>query len=158
MLELCIQNELNLPNIPQDHQLSDWVNKALQKNYAQIEQLIRIVNQDEIKMLNKQYRNKDCSTNILSFPAEQYDFLDYDCLGDLVVCADVVAKEAKEQNKNLNDHWAHLIIHGMLHLQGFDHIEENEAVTMEALEIKILETMGVSNPYNDDMTMNTKAE
>ena len=149
MLDLYIQNELNIANTPSQLEFEAWVSKALQKTYNKLEQLIRIVDKEEIQALNRQYRDKDKATNILSFPAEQYDFLDYDCLGDLVVCASVVEQEAKDQNKALNEHWAHLIVHGMLHLQGFDHIDDDEAATMEALEIKILETMSISNPYND---------
>ncbi len=147
MIDLQLQNELNLQQIPTFQQFETWVLASLQKDYPQLEQLIRIVDDNEIHALNKQYRDKDKATNILSFPAEQYDFLEYDCLGDLVVCSSVVEQEAKTQNKKLNDHWAHLIVHGMLHLQGFDHQDDEQADAMEALEIKILETMGVSNPY-----------
>lgn len=147
MLELYVQNELNLKIIPSHGDLETWVQASLLKHYKQLEQLIRITSGSEIQALNKEYRGKDKVTNILSFPAEQYDFLDYDCLGDLVICASVIEEEAKEQNKVLNDHWAHLIVHGMLHLQGFDHINDSEAKEMEALEIKILKTLGIENPY-----------
>ena len=147
MLDLYLQNELNLTSIPSQSQFEGWVHAALQADYKQLEQLIRIVDEPEIQSLNNEYRDKDKTTNILSFPAEQYDFLDYDCLGDLLICASVVEKEAEEQNKTLLDHWAHLTVHGMLHLQGFDHIDDNEAQEMELLEIKILETIGISNPY-----------
>lgn len=148
MLELYLQNDLNLNNLPSLNDLERWVQAALLKDYKQLEQLIRITDKDEIQALNKDYRGKDKTTNILSFPAEQHDFLAYECLGDLVICADVVEAEAKEQNKSVNDHWAHLIVHGMLHLQGYDHIDPTEADKMEALEIKILQTIGVANPYN----------
>lgn len=148
MIDLQLQNELNLPRIPSSEQFEAWVISALQKDYPQLEQLIRIVDDKEIQALNKQYRDQDKATNILSFPAEQYDFLDYDCLGDLVVCASVVEQEAKAQDKTLEQHWAHLIVHGILHLQGFDHLNDDEANEMECLEIKILEAMGIVNPYN----------
>ncbi len=147
MLELTIQNEQDLPDVPPESLLQHWVVKALQQDYPQLEQVIRIVDAEEIQALNKRFRGNDKATNILSFPAEQHDFLDYECLGDLVVCAPVVALEAHQQKKIINDHWAHLIVHGMLHLQGFDHIEDSEAQKMEALEIAILAQMNISNPY-----------
>ena len=86
---------------------------------------------------------------MLSFPAE-IPHIDYQCLGDLVICAPVVAREAVEQRKSIDAHWAHLVVHGMLHLQGFDHEDGPDADKMEALEVKILSTMGYSNPYNSE--------
>ena len=156
MLELYLQNELGLKGLPSQDQFEVCVNAAFQKDYKQLEQLIRITDKQEIQALNKEYRGKDKATNILSFPSEQYDFLDYDCLGDLVICAEVVEEEAISQNKPINNHWMHLVVHGMLHLQGFDHINDAEANEMEALEIKILETMNIPNPYNTTM-FNTKS-
>ena len=117
--------------------------------FDNLEQTIRVVAETESQFLNLQYRGKDAPTNILSFPAE-IPHIDYQCLGDLVVCAPVVAIEAQEQNKELDAHWAHLIVHGMLHLQGFDHQTDDEADKMEALEVEILSTLGYINPYNND--------
>lgn len=148
MLDLYIQNEDEFDFIPSEEIISNWIQAALLKPYNQLEQLIRIVSESEIQQLNAEYLNKNKPTNILSFPTEQHDFLDYECLGDLVICADVVKLESNQQHKALNDHWAHLIVHGMLHLQGYDHIKDDEAELMEQLEVKILETLSIPNPYN----------
>lgn len=148
MIELYLQNDAGLASVPNEKQLINWVKAALQKDYAQLEQVVRVVDEQEIRDLNKHFRNKDASTNILSFPTEPHEFLDYDCLGDLVICPTVVEREAKEQSKPLDNHWAHLIIHGMLHLQGYDHVVEADAEEMEALEIKILQALSIANPYN----------
>ena len=118
------------------------------------EVVIRLVNAAESRNLNHQYRGKDSATNILSFPMEMPDELaakvDEIMLGDLIICAPVVALEAAEQNKILMHHWAHMVIHGMLHLQGYDHISDDEAEAMESLEIKLLQQLGMTNPYGYD--------
>lgn len=108
---------------------------------------IRLVNVEESQQLNSQYRQKDKPTNVLSFPFEVPDGIELNLLGDLVVCVQVVEQEAKEQNKALFDHWAHMIIHGCLHLLGYDHINDDDAEEMEALEIKVLAELAISNPY-----------
>jgi len=94
------------------------------------------------------YGGKDSATNVLAFPGDA-EHLDYDCLGDLVICAPLVAVEAEAQGKATEAHWAHLVVHGMLHLQGFDHQDAVQTREMEALEIKSLDTLGFANPYND---------
>ena len=104
--------------------------------------------------MNRDYRNMDKPTNVLSFEFEQPPGLveldeELPYLGDLIICAEVVIREAREQNKALEAHWAHMIVHGALHLQGYDHIEDEEAEEMEALEIEIMQTLGYENPYND---------
>ena len=118
------------------------------------EVVIRLVNEAESRNLNHQYRGKDSATNILSFPMEMPGELaakiDEIMLGDLIICAPVVAREATEQNKILMHHWAHMVIHGMLHLQGYDHISDDEAEEMESLEIKLLQQLGMTNPYGYD--------
>jgi probable rRNA maturation factor len=108
---------------------------------------IRLVTIEESQQLNSQYRQKDKPTNVLSFPFEVPEGIELNLLGDLVVCANVVKQEAKEQSKALFDHWAHMIIHGCLHLLGYDHINDTEAEEMEALEIKILAELSINNPY-----------
>ena len=120
----------------------------MQQSYQQLEQTIRIVDEAESRKLNHEYRSKDSATNVLAFPGEM-DLLDYDCLGDLVICAPVVMSEASEQDKTPEAHWAHMVVHGMLHLQGFDHQRDEDCAQMEAEEAKILDTLGYSNPYND---------
>ncbi|MDH5356744.1 MAG: rRNA maturation RNase YbeY [Gammaproteobacteria bacterium] len=148
-IQLDLQNDEALAGVPEAEQFSLWVTAALQQDYDSLEQTIRIVDEAESQALNAQYRGRDSSTNVLSFPAD-IPHIDYQCLGDLVICAPVVAREAAEQNKADVAHWAHLVIHGMLHLQGFDHENHLDADKMEALEVKILSTLGYRNPYNDE--------
>ena len=113
--------------------------------------VIRVVDEAEMIQFNEQYRNKKGSTNILSFPFDMPDGIENELLGDLLICAPVIERESLQQHKQLEHHWAHLIVHGVLHLQGYDHINDNEAVTMESLEIEILETLGFDNPYLDKL-------
>ncbi|OFE11045.1 rRNA maturation RNase YbeY [Pseudohongiella acticola] len=112
---------------------------------------IRIVDSNESAALNQRYRDKDNATNVLSFGCELPDTLltqmDEIPLGDLVICATVVNQEAHQQNKSGTAHWAHMVVHGILHLKGYDHVDEQDAERMEALEVRILDTLGFSNPY-----------
>jgi len=148
-VSIDLQNDLAIELAPDIEQFSRWVKAALEKEYENLEQTIRIVDEAEIKALNSQYRNKDSSTNILSFLSE-IPHVDYYYLGDLVICAPVVITEANQQGKDVTAHWAHLVVHGMLHLQGYDHESAFDAEKMEALEVKILSTLGYSNPYNNN--------
>ena len=133
---------------PSPSQLKNWVELALQdKNKDALELTIRIVDKEESQSLNKQYRDKDKPTNVLSFPFEAPPEIDLNLLGDMVICAPIVSEEANEQSKTEISHWAHMVVHGTLHLQGYDHIEDDEAEAMEALEIEILTTLGFQNPY-----------
>ena len=143
-----LQNDALLQTIPPEQLFTDWVEASLQQSYQQFEQTIRIVDEVESRQLNHDFRGKDSATNVLAFRGEM-DLLDYDCLGDLVICAPVVANEAIEQSKTLEAHWAHMVVHGMLHLQGFDHLQDEDCAQMEAEEVKILDTLGYTNPYND---------
>jgi len=145
---LDLQNESAASSVPAAEQVRQWLKAALQADYARLEQTIRIVDESESRALNQQFRGRDSATNVLAFPADS-DLLDYDCLGDLVICAPLVAAEAKAQGKTEDAHWAHLVIHGMLHLQGYDHQTATQAARMEALEVEILDTLGYTNPYNE---------
>ena len=144
-----VQNDDELQRVPESDQFFQWVKAGLQENYPNLEQTIRIVDEAESQALNSQFRGKDSPTNVLSFPAD-IPHLEYQCLGDLVICAPIVAREAAQQDKAEEAHWAHLVVHGMLHLQGFDHENQSDADKMEALEVKILSTLGYSNPYNNE--------
>jgi len=126
-----------------------WVEAALRgaRRRRPAEVAIRIVDAAEGRALNRDYRGKDYATNVLSFPAELPPGVDLPLIGDLAICAPVVAREATEQGKRPRDHWAHLTIHGTLHLLGYDHIEDAEAEAMEALETRILAGLGIADPY-----------
>ena len=128
-----------------------WVEAALRgaKRRKATELSIRIVGADEGRALNRDYRGKDYATNVLSFEAELSPGLKLPLIGDMVICAPVVAREAAEQGKRTRDHWAHLTVHGTLHLLGHDHIVEAEAEAMEALETRILAGLGMADPYRD---------
>lgn len=150
MIHIDLQNDEGLAGVPAPQQFESWVAASLQQEYANLEQTIRIVEETESRTLNRDYRAKDKATNVLSFPVEDSAYLEYDNLGDLVICAPVVEQEARQQGKSLDAHWAHMVVHGMLHLQGFDHETDEQAAEMEALEIEILATLGQTNPYSSN--------
>jgi probable rRNA maturation factor len=112
--------------------------------------VIRLVDDAESAELNQQFRHKSGPTNILSFPFEVPNGMEMDLLGDLVICAPLIAREAEQQNKLAEHHWAHITVHGVLHLLGYDHVEEQDAEQMEALEIEILNGLDIANPYMED--------
>jgi len=151
--ELEVQCETTSANVPGDEKFQLWVDAALEGKPDPFTLTIRVVDEVEARQYNLEYRDKDYATNVLSFPADLPEGIPDDIrdaeLGDLLICAPVVAKEALEQKRTENDHWAHLVIHGVLHLQGYDHESANEAVVMESLEIEILAKLGVSDPYQD---------
>ena len=148
MVSVDLQNDEKLATVPEPGLFKQWVEASLITAYDQLEQTIRVVGEAESRALNLQFRGIDRPTNVLAFPSEN-DYLEYACLGDLVICVAVVMNEARQQAKTLEQHWAHMVVHGMLHLQGYSHDEEAGAEKMEALEVKILSTLGYSNPYND---------
>ena len=145
-ISVDLQNDENQDLVPPEQQFQQWIAAALQEAYPRLEQTIRIVGEAESRELNGRFRSKDSATNVLAFPSDA-EHLDYDCLGDLVICAPVVAAEAGVQGKPVEAHWAHLVVHGMLHLQGFDHQDATQTREMETLEINILDGLGYSNPY-----------
>ncbi|MBF8776796.1 rRNA maturation RNase YbeY [Pseudomonas fulva] len=155
MLELDIQRATQAL-APIDADFRRWCELALQQRKADSEMTIRLVDEAEARELNHTYRHKDYATNVLSFPADVPDeLLDIPLLGDLVICVAVVEREAAEQGKSLEAHWAHLVIHGCLHLLGYDHIENEEAEEMESLERELLAQLGHPDPYADDETEST---
>jgi probable rRNA maturation factor len=137
----------DIDNLPNAEDFSQWISPALPSNGTVYELTVRVVDEEESQSLNHQYRGKDKSTNVLSFPFEVPEGIELPLLGDLIICRQVVEKEATEQNKKLFHHWAHMVIHGTLHLRGFDHINEDDAQEMESLEISILEQLDIPNPY-----------
>ncbi|MBU2985253.1 rRNA maturation RNase YbeY [Saccharophagus degradans] len=149
MLTIDIQqaSTSDASQLPSDEQFEIWVEAALQQRMSEAELSVRIVDEDESQALNLHYRGKDKPTNVLSFPCELPDGVELPLLGDLVICAQVVAKEALEQGKLLHAHWAHMVVHGTLHLLGYDHIDDGEAEEMEAIEIQVLLELGYPNPY-----------
>lgn len=142
-----LQNDSEFADVPDPSDFCRWVSAALRSEPEQLEQTICVVDETQSRDLNRRFAGKDSATNVLAFPAES-DFLDYACLGDLVLCAPLVVAQARQQNKPVTAHWAHLVVHGMLHLQGYDHQNDAEANAMEALEVEILDTLGYTNPYN----------
>ena len=136
-------------DIPDEAQFQRWVEAALRGRFEGGELCIRVVDSSESQALNLQYRGKDKPTNVLSFPFEVPEGIELDLLGDLVICTDVVTREAQEQQKPVLDHWAHLVIHGTLHLLGYDHIKDEEAEEMEALERQLLADLSIPDPYQE---------
>ncbi|MDD2055264.1 rRNA maturation RNase YbeY [Pseudomonas putida] len=150
MIELDLQLATDA-NAPGETDFRRWCELALRQRSADSELTIRLVDEPEGRELNRTWRQKDYATNVLSFPADVPDeLLDIPLLGDLVICVPVVEREAAEQGKALEAHWAHLVIHGCLHLLGYDHIDDEEADEMEALERTLLAELGHPDPYADD--------
>jgi probable rRNA maturation factor len=149
-LTLDVQNASTAADLPSAEQIEVWVQAAMQGAQWQdgaAELTVRIVDADEGRELNHSYRERDYATNVLSFPFTAPIPMPVTLLGDLVVCAPVVQQEASEQQKTLVAHWAHMIVHGTLHLLGYDHIEDDEADRMERLETTILTGLGFADPY-----------
>lgn len=145
-LTVDIQNVFEGPGVPAESLFQTWAQAAwLGQDSSEV--TIRIVGISESQALNHQYRGKDKPTNVLSFPFEAPAGITVPLAGDLVICAPVVDAEAREQLKEPTTHWAHMVVHGMLHLQGYDHVDDDDAEAMEALEIRLLAQFGFGNPY-----------
>lgn len=142
-----IQIASDSQQLPETAELELWAAAAVEQHRDEAEISLRIVDLEEGAELNKQWRQKDGPTNVLSFPSDLPEELELPLLGDLVICAPVVEREAQEQSKALKAHWAHMMVHGTLHLLGYDHIENDEAEEMEALETVIIQKLGFPDPY-----------
>ena len=143
-LQIACEEESGLPTA---EQIEQWATAAVQPQSDEVEMTVRIVDEVESHALNLNYRGKDRPTNVLSFPFECPDEVELPLLGDLVICRQVVEREAQEQDKPLMAHWAHMVVHGSLHLLGYDHIEDGEAEEMESLETQIMTGLGFADPY-----------
>ena len=148
-LEVSVSYGLSRAGLPAAVSFRRWATAACEGRIRRGDLAIRLVDTKEGRALNRHYRGKDYATNVLSFPADVPDdvSLPFPLLGDLVICAPVVAREAREQGKPLAAHYAHLTVHGVLHLLGLDHENEREAAAMEQLEREILAAMGYDDPY-----------
>lgn len=152
-LQLAHGDDASATLVPDAEQCTAWVSAALQHTDISVAELtIRTVDEAESRELNHTYRGKDYPTNVLSFPFDADIPLPVRLLGDLVICVPVMVREAAEQDKPLLAHWAHLIVHGTLHLLGYDHIEDAEAEQMEALEIEILSQFDIADPYQKELS------
>ena len=145
--QIDVQYAVSADGIPGTESIRQWVAQALPADRAAAELTVRIVDEAEITALNRQYRGKDGPTNVLSFPYEGIPGIASNLLGDIVICAPVVAGESVTQDKPLEAHWAHMVIHGVLHLLGHDHHKEGAANRMELTEIEMLAGLGYANPY-----------
>lgn len=146
------QAVISQEDIPSEETLAAWAQKALETGgrTEDAELTVRLVEPQEIRNLNALYRHIDKPTNILSFPFECPEEVKLPLIGDLIVCMEVLRREAADQHKSVEEHFAHLIVHGTLHLIGYDHIEPQDAAVMEPLEIRAVEALGFDNPYKDD--------
>jgi len=139
-LKLTVQVASLESDIPDSKQITKWVNATLR---VETEVTIRFVDEEEGRMLNSAYRGKDYATNVLTFPLSEEPHL----MGDIIICSPVVAQEAKVQSKSLEAHYAHLTVHGVLHLHGYDHETDEQAALMESIEVTTLQNLGYANPY-----------
>ena len=152
-LKVDVNVDCHARGIPPAAVIGAWVEAALAEaglGERVLELAVRVVDDDTMRALNRDYRGKDEPTNVLSFPAGDPPGLPPDAprpFGDIVVCANVVAAEARAQRKAVADHWAHMLVHGALHLAGFDHVTDEQAARMESLEVRILAQKGIADPY-----------
>jgi len=151
MINVCVQDvSTDKVSTPSETLFNNWANAANINLQKQVELTIRIVDKMESAELNGKYRNKKSATNVLAFPFEVEQNIELVILGDLVICSEIVQAEAQQQLKTELEHWAHMVVHGVLHLQGYDHIKSTQAEEMEQLEVQVLNTLGFGNPYLDN--------
>ena len=151
---LNFENASNAPSLPAEHDFYRWIWQVVKQQYRRADIGLILLDEDEARAYNRNYRGKDYATNVLSFALNEGemlpDQLSDGLYGDLVICPQVVLKEAAEQGKTPEAHFAHLTIHGTLHLMGYDHIDDGEAEEMEALEIRLMQELNYPNPYQED--------
>ena len=159
VVNVDVQNVSSIAEVPESELINDWIREVLSvarpEEDSVVEMAVRIVDEDESRALNKRFRHVDKPTNVLAFPADDVelaalrDDTEAWLLGDLVICGPVVVREAVEQEKDSHNHWLHLLLHGTLHLLGYDHENAQEAAEMESLEARILAARGIADPYRD---------
>jgi len=155
-MELTLQNVSNSGDVPAEDEITKWLLVALEQEDVKL--TVRLVDEDEMSGLNNRYRHKHGPTNVLSFPFEDPPGTHSGILGDIVICAPVVRREANEQNKTQFSHWAHMVIHGAMHLQGYDHEDEQDAIKMEARETRAMIQLGFPAPYVTNCTPRTSEQ
>jgi len=146
-VEVDVQYAVMADGVPSVSDIETWIGAVVRGRRENVQLTVRIVDEEEGTALNERWRQARGPTNVLSFPSEGLEAIAPDLLGDVVICAPVVESEAREQGKSLTAHWTHMVIHGTLHLLGFDHVDEDHAREMELLEARILKELGYSDPY-----------
>ena len=151
MSQITVQYAADKKLAPAKALICKWAEQALADRSNQAEVTIRIVDINEMTHLNSTYRHKPGPTNVLSFPADLPEVIhaEYSILGDIIICAAIVNREAAEQQKSSEAHWAHMVVHGIFHLLGYDHEQDTEAAAMEAMEITVMQQLGFANPYEN---------
>jgi probable rRNA maturation factor len=152
MIQVDIDNAVTTLDCPPSEHIELWVKAALLNKLTDSTVAIKIIDEDDMRALNQTYRNKPKTTNVLSFPSQLPEPMRGDFLGDIAICAPVVQNEAQLQNKSFESHFAHLVVHGVLHLLGFDHESDEEAIKMEREEILIMQALGYNDPYLTEIT------
>lgn len=145
-----IQNATEAPLPLTENELTNLAELALRDHQHDAELTIRLVDSEEMIYLNSTYRKQNKVTNVLAFPCSLPDNIELDCplLGDIIICPEVLLTESQQFNKSLTEHWSLIVIHGVLHLLGYDHIKDDDASVMQSIEVKLLTEIGYANPYN----------
>jgi len=147
-MEFAFQDVSDSGDVPGENEIKQWLRAALEQK--DIKLTVRLVDEEEMSELNDRYRHKPGPTNVLSFPFEDPPGVSSGILGDIVICAPVVRREAKEQNRTVQSQWAHMVIHGVMHLQGYDHETRKEALEMEVRETDVMKRLGFPAPYEEN--------
>ncbi|MEE8210435.1 MAG: rRNA maturation RNase YbeY [Acidiferrobacterales bacterium] len=147
-LRVNVQYASTAPGLPDEASITRWARTALAgPDQDEVEIGVRIVDEDEITQMNRRFRNETGSTNVLAFPFGKTPEVQSNLLGDIVICAPVVRREARAQNKQISAHWAHMVVHAIMHLRGYDHRTPGDAHIMEGIETHVLKRLGFPDPY-----------